>query len=212
MRSVNNGPTLIFVITFLCGCSLTSERSYQEIMQEDSVVYSPGRDFILTLGDTGRNFETPLEVEARTPASSHVPSELRQQISLKREVEQLEQIQPQVLTEQYDRYKEYFSTESEKIYFLRLSSLEDRERFLVDKGIKRSMSPQIINKENAAQYSWKYKSKSSIWNQYGAPESVESAQEDEERWNYRIPSSNGTRTFYFTGDKVEGHAHDRKSP
>jgi hypothetical protein len=199
---------LTAMLAFLSHCSLTSERSYEDIMEEDRVFYHPGRDFILTAGDTGRDFETAEEVAERTPASEAHSSELRQQSSIRREVEKLEQLQPEFFTEHYGRYKEYFQSESEKAYFLRLTSLEDRERFLVDKGIKRRPAA-VVENQYTPQYSWEHKSKSSILSEYGTPAQIESSSEGQERWHYPLPDGS-VRSFYFQGDKVDGHAHDRR--
>ncbi len=197
-------------------CALNSERSFQEIMVEQEEYYVAGRDFRFMSGDTGKRHYTQEEIMERTPAAERLAPELREQIQLRREVTELEQVQPQIFVEQYDRYKEYFATESEKVYYLRLTSMEERERFLIDKGIKRAPANVANNNSGSSNFSdrdsWEYKSKSAVWNEFGAPQKVESSSESEERWTYELPKGTGARSFYFSGEKVKEVQQDRRYP
>jgi hypothetical protein len=210
----------LFLVILVNACSLTSERSFEDIMSSQEEYYHPGRDFRFAVGDVGQRHYTTEEVIERTPSSEKLAPELREQIYLRKEVGELERLQPQIFVEQYDRYREYFSSESEKVYFLRLTSMEDRERFLIDKGIKRAPAAAIT--PVGQNYSWEHKSKASVWEEYGAPQKVESTSgggqekeqeqdQEQERWTYRLPQGGG-RTFYFAGDKVKEFQQDRRYP
>lgn len=107
--------------------------------------FQPDRDFFITSGDTGRNYDTPEQSLNRQLASmalegdqktteNQLTADQKEQLALAQEVKQLENTQPQMLYEHYLRYREYFHNDSERIYFLQISSLQEREHYLESKG------------------------------------------------------------------------------
>lgn len=134
------GPWILMSCAVIQGLP---SRSYRDVMGDSgpNEWMLPRRDFALMQGDEP---EPSLSVEQamdRTPGSLEEPqsadSQLKQreEYLLQQELRFLEARQPQELQDQYHYYRDYLTTTSEKIYFLKLAAnLAHREQYLNSLG------------------------------------------------------------------------------
>lgn len=205
------------VFAILSGCSFIPERSYSDLMQEENDFYIPDRDFVIAAGDTGERFESLQSTIARTPASleendESLPQELREKYQLERELASLEQRQPPMFQEMYWLYKEQFGNDSERIYFLGLPSLRDREQYLSMRGLKSSEQKpkylsELISREDHREILTGM-SAIQVRKLAGNPSYVEAVNaEGTARWAYRLPNYR-VRYIYFDQGAVKGWSEE----
>lgn len=199
------------------GCSFIPERSYSDLMDEKEDFYVPERDFILTAGDTGERYPTFDQTLDRTPASlkdedNSVSPELREKYQLKKELAYVEQTQPPLFLEMYWQFKEDFRNDSERIYFLSLPSLKERENYLASRGMKSAQSkPQyvseLISKEDHSEI-LSGMSAVQVRKIAGNPTYTEVTGIDgSSRWAYRLPNYR-VRYIYFDQGIVKGWSEE----
>lgn len=207
---------------FVLACSVTScsfipERSYSDLMEEENDYYVPDRDFIIAAGDTGERFQSFEATIARTPAGldendSSVSPELKEKYQLQNELASLEQRQPPMFQEMYWLYKEEFGNDSERIYFLNLPSIRDREQYLSMRGMKTSDQKsknlsELISREDHSEILTGM-SAIQVRKLAGSPSYVESASPDgSARWAYRLPNYR-VRYIYFDQGAVKGWSEE----
>ncbi len=197
----------------LAGCSFLPERSYSDLMDETDEFYVPERDFVLTSGDSGERYASFHETLDRTPAAfdssdASVPNELREKYQLQKELAMIEQTQPPIFQEMYWQYKEDFRNDSERIYFLSLPSLKEREQYLSSRAMKSTEHKpkyvsELISKEDHREILTGM-SAMQVRKIAGNPTFVEAVTFDgSSRWAYRLPNYR-VRYIYFEQDIVKG--------
>ena len=204
-------------MSFFESCSFIPERSYSDLMDETEEFYVPERDFILTSGDSGERYASMDQTLGRTPAAfdpndSSVSPELREKYQLEHELTVLERTQPPMFQEMYWQYKEDFRNNSERIYFLSLPSLRERELYLSSRGMKSADKQpkyvsELIGKEDHREI-LSGMSPIQVRKIAGNPSFVESASFDgTSRWAYRLPNYR-VRYIYFEQGMVKGWSEE----
>lgn len=201
---------LILLLAFgVSSCAFMSERSYTDVMENtEDGMFIPNRDFPVVAGDSGEANLSRREILRRTPASRLEKEKIFENFALEEELAQLEDEQTGKMAEHYGRYRERLKNNSEKIYFLKLPTIRDREDYLVSKGIYEgkytNISPQIedaISHHDLAQGM----SKDAVLKSWGRPSSIEVAgnpRYENERWVYK--RNRKVEYVYFEGGQVEG--------
>lgn len=210
---------LLLQINYLASCSFIPERSYSDLMQEENDIYVPDRDFAISAGDTGHRYESLSSTIARTPASldghefdTSLSADLKEKYQLEYELASLEQRQPPLFQDMYLQYKDYFSNDSERIYFLTLPSLKDREQYLLIRGMKSSEQrpkylSELISKEDHREILTGM-SPIQVRKLAGNPSYIEAASSDgSSRWAYKLPNYR-VRYIYFNQGGVNGWSEE----
>jgi hypothetical protein len=209
---------LLYIFLYVCqGCSFIPERSYSDIMDETEDFYVPERDFVLTSGDSGNRYISYEQTLDRTPAAfnendNSVSPELREKYQLQKELAVLEQTQPPMFLEMYWQFKEDFNNDSERIYFLSLPSLKEREMYLSSKGMKSHDNKpkyvsELISKEDHREI-LSGMSAIQVRKIAGNPSYSETTGIDgSTRWAYRLPNYR-VRYIYFDQGIVKGWSEE----
>ncbi len=206
---------LLFLV--FSSCSFIPERSYSDLMEEENEYYVPDRDFSIAAGDTGERFQSFEATVARTPAGlddsdTSISAEVREKYQLENELASLEQRQPPIFQEMYWLHKDSFSNNSERIYFLNLPSIRDREQYLSLRGMKSAdQKPkylsELISREDHSEILTGM-SAIQVRKLAGSPSYVESALPDgSSRWAYRLPNYR-VRYIYFDEGAVKGWSEE----
>ncbi|OFZ14274.1 MAG: hypothetical protein A2X86_05345 [Bdellovibrionales bacterium GWA2_49_15] len=207
----------IFVtIAFLAGCAaLLEPRTYSEQMEKsDESFLSPGKDFPITSGDTGKQYLTDDEIKSRTPAGRYEQAENREHRSLQEELAEMENNLTPEEFERYEKVKGQFVADSERIYFLRLSPSE-RPHYLRTLGLQSTNATPDKPSYSALSYIRSYQrtsreiylgmDKDQVVDRWGRPDQVEIAghpRDGNERWTF---FDNGqSKRVFFEGGKVQG--------
>lgn len=182
-------------------------------MDEVEPYYVPDRDFAISSGDTGQTFQPLEDIIARTPAGledendKSLSPELREKYQLEKELSILERSQPPMLEEMYFLYKQDFRNDSERIYFLQLPSIRDRENYLVSKGMKKqSETPQYLSDLNSKDDQREILTGMSpiqVRKIAGNPSFIEEVSDQRMRWGFYLPRSR-VRYIYFDSGQVQG--------
>lgn len=122
--------TGIFLILTSCGQMVTDRSFIREMERETDGFFVAERDFEITSGDTGRAWRTRKQIKKRTPASiNERKGDLRNR-SIKKELAKKVNALSQKDYNHYQSVSDSFKNDSEKIYFLNLSTYEKRNYFL----------------------------------------------------------------------------------
>jgi hypothetical protein len=193
----------VFFISVLSSCSLIPERSFYEQMEEDKfgAMFAPSRDFRVVSGDYGYMYREQDEMLARTPASAHQREMMQFQDSFEQELHALTAKLSEEELHHYAQNQKHLANTSEKIYFLRLSGLRERNTYLISKGVK----PRYEQGQMRAQDVTLGMSKQDVERIWGQPVRIDIAgdpQYQNERWAFQV--GNSYRYVYFEGGRVEG--------
>lgn len=205
--------TLILGLTGLLAtsCAFMSERSYSDQMENmEDGMFIPNRDFQVVAGDSGEASLSRKEILRRTPASRLEKEKLFENFALEEELVQLEEEQSGGMAEHYARYREKLKNNSERIYFLKLNTVRERDEYLASKGFfegkHSNVSPQeedAISHHEIAQGM----TKDAVLKSWGKPASIEVAgnpKYENERWVYK--KNRRYEYVYFEGGQVEGYS------
>lgn len=201
-------------------CSmLAPNRTFVDEMENDSDgLFVPGRDFAVVPGDTGKAYRSRTELYDRTPASSSKKQSYLKEIALQNELRRLEGLETEDSYAYYAKYKDKFSSDSERIYFLKLRSPEARVSYLQSKwpdvdvaaadsvGSGRFAGMTSEEKEAIRQRELLVgMSQTSVEQSWGRPARIDVAGNPKfknERWSYY---ENGRlRQVFFESGKVQG--------
>ncbi|MFN8369064.1 MAG: hypothetical protein U0T83_00395 [Bacteriovoracaceae bacterium] len=121
------------------GCGMfTANRTFISEMDNDTDgFFVAERDFNVTSGDSGQAYRTLSEIRDRTPASKMEKDRYLSDAYLEEELTDLEAKLSYNELSQYQAYKEKLATVSEKIYFLKLRGFQEKEEYLIGKGLKK---------------------------------------------------------------------------
>ena len=202
-------------LIFNTGCSgFLPDRSYIEEMNRDSDPFlQAGKDFPVMSGDTGEAYRSREEVQKRTPSSERNQKQAKQQESIKQELEQKEADIPAEYIEQYTKDKKYLPSDSDKLYYLSLST-SDRGSYINAK--KQDMQDdqgkgQDFIQKRSIHHDELYigMDKTQVSQLWGKPSKVEIAgnpKNQNERWSFVEDGS--VKQIYFESGKVQGWALD----
>ncbi|MBF0362242.1 MAG: hypothetical protein HQK49_14595 [Oligoflexia bacterium] len=124
------------LLIFISGCGLfLPDRSYIDEMEKNSEGYFvPGEDFPVVVGDQGTSGRDRKSVMERTPLSQKEQRNKMLEDTLKEELTALEDGLPEQEYNHYQSYASKLPTVSEKIFFLRLKGLKERNEYLISRG------------------------------------------------------------------------------
>ncbi|MBI2521488.1 MAG: hypothetical protein HYV97_13805 [Bdellovibrio sp.] len=213
---VINFVGILSMLSLFGGCAaLLQSRTYSEQMeQSDDNFLTPGKDFPVASGDTGKQYLSRDELRSRTPAGRYEQAERVEHQSLREELAEMESNLSPEEFERYERLKGQFVGDSERIYFLRLSPSE-RHHYLQTLGIQSVNATPDRPSYSALTYIRSYQRTSreiylgmdrdQVVDRWGRPDQVEIAghpREGNERWTFY---DNGrSKHVFFEGGRVQG--------
>jgi hypothetical protein len=210
-----SGMIYVLLLGLLTSCSgLMPDRSYiAEMNRESDPYFVAGKDFPMVSGDSGEAFRSREEIKKRTPASERNQQKLKEDESLKLELEQKEADIPEENLGQYTKDKKYLPSESDKLYYL---SLSPRERGSYISSKKMDMQDDLGKRQDFIQnHSVHSKElylgmdKTEVLQAWGKPVRVDVAgnpKNQNERWQFMEDGS--VKQIYFESGKVQGWALD----
>jgi len=198
----------LILILGLSACSdFVIKRSFEQEMERDSDgVFVADKDFPVVSGDVGQTYRNSEEIRLRTPPTPSTKKKLEYLSSLEDELQHLEEGLTEKDYQHYSRYKDKLQNNSEKIYFLKLKTLRERDEYLYGKGIysEQSLSPQveeaIRNRDVLLGMS-----KDAVSRSWGSPIRVDVAGDpsyENERWAFYREGR--VQYVYFEHGKVQG--------
>ncbi len=115
-----------------CAQMLTSRTFIDEMDHDDGSYWVPGQDFQVTAGDSGEAYRSQQDIYRRTPTMGATKRTYEEEESIRRELIRRENALNEREFSQYREAQGYFTTDSERIYYLSLSPYE-REVYLQTK-------------------------------------------------------------------------------
>lgn len=207
---------LLLILTFgllTTGCAgLFPERSFLAEMERDSEgFFTPGRDFPVVNGDSGEAYRSREEIAQRTPASERTQKIERERLSIR---EELAMKESQLSENEYARYRanaRYLETDSDKIYYLSLTSSE-REQYIsgrkeaFNEGEYKNYARQMIDKRSIRSSELTMgMDKQTVRRLWGPPSKVDFAGDpryENELWYFYEDGS--VKKVFFEGGQVNG--------
>ena len=186
---------LPFILISLVGCSeILTRRTFIETMNNrDERFFRPGKDFPIVVGDTTYPYLRREEILKRIPSLKQV-----KEMSLKEELLSKEaELSEQELIH-YKKINEYFTNDSERIFYLSLST-NDRAVYRQHKGAKQKT--QKRRKRAVSSVGMRLRpgmSQEDVMKYYGRPKSIEFfglPQSELEKWTFY--HKNTVRYVYF---------------
>jgi len=216
MKKINYKIVIcLILINFLQSCGSLDSSRYsfpgQDQYADNSYnVYLPNRDFMMVSGDeTSGAYESKEKLLSRTP-SSLSSADLREDQELKRELNSLISIQPQIFADQFRKYEEAFANDSQKIYFLKITSLREREQYLQLRGFQRGddyrYQTDLLDQEQSGKDAYHGLTPQQVRRLQGSPLSIEVVEGDpqqKQRWAYKVPETNRIRYIYFENGRAQ---------
>lgn len=202
-----------YLMTFLflsisASCALMPDRTYLSKMEhDDSSLFTPKEDFAVVGGDSGRDWRTSSEWKQRIPASEHQTKEEKHQDMIKSQLAELESKQSDEDRAFFHQYNQSFASDSERIYFLGLNSLE-KKQYLKAKGIGNDdsfytpLERQIASEQAEILLGMGKEEVISLWGHPDRREIAGQPRYENERWLYNRAGQG--RFIYFEGGRVEG--------
>ena len=205
------GLTLILMTS--CSGMLPDRSFIEEMNRESDPFFVAGKDFPVMSGDTGSAYRSREEINKRTPASARSGQKMKEENSIRMELEQKEADIPEENVAQYTKDKKYLPTDSDKLYYLSLS-LKERPDYI---NIKKqdSLEDQCKGQDFVQKHSihstelYLGMAKSQVIQAWGKPSRVEFAgnpKNQNERWSFSEDGS--VKQIYFENGKVQGWALD----
>lgn len=201
--------SILLLSLFLSSCSMfLTKRSFVDEMEKDTDgFFVPQQDFPLVSGDKGRSFRNHDEILERTPYTKKEKRSYEKLLVLR---EQLEDLENALTDQEYRHYmqnRDYLPTISEKIYFLRLADIEDRDEYLLGKGAYSYQKNYNFEENLAIRNKEIYVGmpKQAVIESWGRPLRVDIAgnpEKENERWLFYERGK--TKYVFFEDGKVEG--------
>lgn len=214
--------TLLIGLMFLASCAMMMEqRSFVDEMDfETDGFFVPNQDFEVMPGDEGQAFWNDQDINQRTPASTFSSKERLYTNSLKKELKYRESKLPEGEYRRYLQDQEFLETDSEKIYYLKLSYAK-RSEYLSGKSLnysynsiktykKPSLEQRIYEDEQSYTQGVSVgMKKQDVRESWGRPYRIDVAGNPEfenERWIYN--KAGKTQVVYFENGMVNGWSMD----
>lgn len=214
MYSLVRHLNLLILLQALVGCGpIMFDRSFLGEMNEgqEEPLFSPGNTFQTVSGDTGQIGMTEEQRAKRTPEYDEMNPEYRERVRIQKELhKKLSKLSPEQQV-WFDRHRDLFESDSQKVYFLSLSESE-REEYLYSLY---SNKRQVNNSRKPASY-FKYSPRDSriiargmlkedVVTKWGNPHRVDIAGDprlENERWTFF--EAGERRVVYFERGRVDG--------
>lgn len=196
---------VIAITTTSCAFLMENRTFIDEMEKDDEEFVMPGRDFRITAGDSGKVFRNEKEIQERTPLDGEEKAQFIADKRLNTEFETLYAAQSDFALKHYHRFKRYLPTLSEKIYFLRLESLTERNTYLYSKNAPVYKDMQFVDYRRPANQITVGMNKSDVRSAWGRPTRRDVAGNpayENERWAYF--EGGKIKFVYFEGGKVQG--------
>lgn len=206
---------ILLTVVSLNGCALMlPDRSFIEQMERESdPFYAPGKDFPVVSGDEGEQFRSREEINARTPSSARSSRLTRESASLKDELRQKEEDLDVYDSEKYLKNRKYLISDSDKLYYLSLSSNEQAayiSSVKVDIKLEQAQKSNMVSIRSIhATEIFIGMAKTDVVDAWGRPAKIEIAgnpSNQNERWSFVEDGS--VKQVYFEAGKVQGWALD----
>lgn len=206
---------LVGAISLTSGCSLMlPDRSFvDEMEREDDSFFTPGKDFPVVSGDTGKMGRSREEILKRTPSSERARRYSAESASIAEELRKKEEELEETQLETYAQDKKYLQTDSDKLYYLSLSDY-DRASYIDSKRL--DLKEELDQKRNMVQRHSIHSSelflgmeKGEVIEVWGKPARIEIAgnpKNQNERWSF-VEDGN-VKQVYFESGRVHGWALD----
>jgi hypothetical protein len=206
----------------LVGCSGFMYRTHEEKMTQETPFWSPGEDFPVMSGDTGKVRESYDDIRARTPSSEKSKQIQREQILTIQEIESFEAELNEEELEDLKRLAPLFDTPEQKLYYFRLTKSEQANyiELLRDGQIKQVPKSNAFKEESplptASKDHWSFlrpkieeittgMEKAQVMQRWGSPTQVAVAGDpvhENERWSFH--HGRQRRIVYFEHGVVVG--------
>lgn len=205
------------VIFLISSCApLSWNRSFVDEMNKDDSIFTPGRDFPSVAGDDPSSIDPKKELKARTPASIRERNLELEEEMLKKELRKRENELSEYDRGRYSRLYDQFENDSERNYYLSLSS-QERGRYLQSRRISLDSAGAPLELRGLIRPSLGHErvelslgmGKDDVQNRWGRPHRVDVAgnpRNENERWAFY--DNNGMRYVFFERGRVQGWAFE----
>lgn len=199
-------PLLLIIQS--CSSGLFTQRSFIQEMEYEESFLEPGRDFRVLGGDPANAYKNRRSMMKRIPSSSHEKKEFLHEITLEEELAALENKLDENEFRHYQNYKDNLESNSEKIYFLKLSGITERDHYLESLGV---VDPAYKPLREEVQFAIETReivvgmSKTDVRNSWGSPMKIDVAgnpRYENERWIFY--ESGRLKEIYFESGQVQG--------
>jgi len=204
------------LMTAITSCSsLFQKRTFIDQMEHQTDgFWTPGEDFRMSAGDTGRSFRSRREIMQRTPKGFHDSKRSKNASSIMGELEKkLSRLSERDYIN-FTRYEDYLASPSEKIYMLSLPPQNWKEYISSRAAVKdNTRSGSFLTGRSPASIgasSWTPEEnlyvgmdKNTVMEHWGRPHRIEEGQsidEDSERWSFY--SGGRIKHVFFEKDSV----------
>lgn len=204
--------TLFLSLLLLQSCAnFPLSRSFFDAMTaDDDGIFTPGKDFPVTPGDSGKAHRSADDIQRRTPVTKKKSREQIYQENIKRQISRKER---RLTDREYSKYANMdFSSDSQRLYFLNLPKRQ-RASYLrsfrpLEKSYRRQQQVMDFLTSTGGSTARGLQvgmGKEEVTRRWGRPHRVDIAgnpERENERWSFY---QNGTlKQVYFEDGKVEG--------
>ena len=198
---------------FVTGCAdWVHQRTYLKEMDETKDgFFVPDRDFAVLSGDSGRRYRSKAEIAERTPVFGKKRRKWERKKFLRRELNRKEERLGEEEYKNYQRYRNRFDNDSERIYYMNLP-IEERLNYLSRKRGQNRIGQRkregVSNIEKMAirkRQLYVGMGKEAVIQSWGRPEKVEFAgnpRMGNEKWTFYHGESR--KKVFFESGFVQG--------
>ena len=201
-------PVFVMIFAFQSCSTFLPHRSFEEKMSSnESSFFTPEEDFDVVSGDVKQGRASMSDILRRTPASVQEKEQFSAHNALENELKSLEESQTTEGYYHYLEYKDRLETTSDRIYFLRLKSLSERNDYLYGKGHYNIAASSHVNVSEAIENSEIVvgMNKQDVTASWGRPSRVDVAGNpglENERWTFFYQGK--LKHVYFESGLVQG--------
>ena len=201
---------LSLALALASSCTFMENRSFVGQMDGDDPWMRPGEDFRVVNGDSGQVYRTRDQVLERTPRFGNEALSYNENRSLEEELRRLEESLPPQEYQHYLNAKDSLATTSDRIYFLKIPSVAERDQYLTLRNQGRNpagfnqtdgeMTLAVRNRDLLLGMS-----KDQVNTSWGRPTRVDVAgnpKHQNERWSYYRGGQ--FKFVYFDSGRVQG--------
>lgn len=197
---------LFFILSSACSL-ITTDRTFIQEMDQDDGPFVPGQDFPVVSGDTGNANRSDQEILERTPKDGKEAKRYRYERTLEDELSDLLDQLPEEEYRHYLVYQDHFSTTSEKIFFLRIKTVAERDEYLLARGIDIGDSIKARQEQLSIRGRDIFvgMSKAAVTQSWGRPFKVDVAgnpRQENERWTFLTDGR--PKHVFFERGRVRG--------
>jgi len=214
---MKNYALLVLMSYLFAGCSSLQRSSDSGYLQEESSLYGNNRQFKQEkFSNELNNTRHELGLSSARPMSAGERARVSSRMKLKKYEKGLQTKREQ---QQYYKFKPYLNSDIERIRFLRLPTVEARQRWIENRGLQDQMT-NYSQREIAAIEKKDIvlgMSEKAVIESWGEPNSKEVSGNDlygNQRWLYLkyVSSNDGyakeNRVIYFEGNRVSGWSRE----